>query len=111
MHGQGLNPTLWPGKVVVNGNVVDRALTMFIDFSKIRSNVISNGGGNVIATDAVGTRVDEDGAPDSTEIVTNVIAGNLICLHNSPGGADRRQRRLAEHGGRQQDRGVRGALT
>ena len=84
MHGQGLNPTLWPGKVVVNGNVVDRALTMFIDFSKIRGNVISNGGGNVIATDAVGTRVDEDGAPDSTEIVTNVIAGNLICLHNSP---------------------------
>jgi hypothetical protein len=126
-HDCGLNPTKWPGNVVVNGNVVaDQALTMFIDFTTIHGSVISNGGGditmvdpnglvlpikdnvvdgniivhgwegawfgiirnhvggNVIATDTVGTRLGDDDTPDSTEIVTNVIAGNLICQHNSP---------------------------
>jgi hypothetical protein len=42
--------------------------------------------GNVKATHTVGTRLDGDTLSflDSTEIVTNVIGGNLICQHNTP---------------------------
>ena len=51
-------------------------------FGIIRNHV----GGNVKATHTVGTRLDADTLTflDSTEIVTNVIGGNLICKHNSP---------------------------
>jgi hypothetical protein len=51
-------------------------------FGIIRNTV----GGNVKATHTVGTRLDADTLSflDSTEIVTNVIGGNLICQHNTP---------------------------
>jgi hypothetical protein len=32
----------------------------------------------------VGTRLGDQNMPDSTEIVTNTISGNLICQGNSP---------------------------
>lgn len=129
-HDCGFDPTAWIGNVVVNGNVVaTQAHTMFIDFTTIHGNVVSNGGGditdvdtpthgglvfpikdnvvdgsivvhgwegawfgiirntvggNVIAMDTVGTRRGPDGSLDSTEIVTNTISGNLVCLRNSP---------------------------
>src|SRR5436305_6485780 len=41
-------------------------------------------GGNVMASDNVGTRVGEEGQSDSNEVVTNQISGNLICQHNNP---------------------------
>ena len=40
--------------------------------------------GNVQASNTVGTRLGDGDLPDSTEIVTNEISGNLICKHNSP---------------------------
>lgn len=50
-------------------------------FGIIRNKV----GRNVMASHTVGTRLDLTHTfPDSTEIVTNVIGGNLICTHNSP---------------------------
>jgi hypothetical protein len=49
-------------------------------FGIIRNTV----GGNVEVSDTVGTRVDENGLPDSTEIVTNIIGGDLNCKGNSP---------------------------
>ena len=64
---------------VIDGNVIVHGWEGAW-FGIIRNHV----GGNVIASDTVGTRVDENGAPDSTEIVTNQIAGNLICHGNSP---------------------------
>jgi hypothetical protein len=128
-HDCGFVP-IWFGRITVNGNIVaTQALTMFLDFTTIHGNVVSNGGGditlvdtptaggivfpikdnvidgnvivhgwegawfgiirnhvggNVMATNTVGTRVDPDGNPDSTEIVTNTISGNLICQHNAP---------------------------
>jgi hypothetical protein len=129
-HDCGVVP-VWAGNVNVGGNVVaNNALTMFIDFTTIHGNVVSNGGGditmvdhppaedglvlpikddviggnltvhgwqgawfgiirdtvggNVIASDIVGTRIGEQNEPDSTEIVTNRISGNLICQGNTP---------------------------
>ena len=42
-------------------------------------------GGNVSVIDTAGTRVDPaTGILDSTEIVTNIIGGNLVCLRNTP---------------------------
>jgi hypothetical protein len=43
-------------------------------------------GGNVKATHTVGTRLDVNTLTflDSTEIVTNVIGGNLVCQQNTP---------------------------
>jgi hypothetical protein len=41
-------------------------------------------GGNMIISRNVGTRPDENGNPDSTEIVSNQVSGNLICLNNTP---------------------------
>lgn len=41
-------------------------------------------GGNMIVSNNVGTRTDEGGSPDSTEIVANTVSGNLICMHNTP---------------------------
>jgi len=50
-------------------------------FGIVRNKVL----GNVTASHTTGNRVDPDtGDPDSTEIVTNVITGNLKCDHNSP---------------------------
>jgi hypothetical protein len=129
-HDCGVVP-VWAGNVTVGGNVVaNNALTMFIDFTTIHGNVVSNGGGditmvdhppaedglvlpikdnviggnlivqgwqgawfgiirdtlggNVIASNIVGTRIGEQNEPDSTEIVTNRISGNLICQGNTP---------------------------
>lgn len=41
-------------------------------------------GGNVMVSNTAGTRLGDDGELDSTEIVTNDIAGNLMCLRNTP---------------------------
>jgi hypothetical protein len=49
-------------------------------FGVIRNTV----GGNVMVSNTVGTRTGPDGSPDSTEIVTNTIAGNLVCFNNTP---------------------------
>ena len=40
--------------------------------------------GNMIISRNVGTRLAENGEPDSTEVVSNHVAGNLICEHNTP---------------------------
>ena len=41
--------------------------------------------GNVMVAHTAGTRLDPDsGTPDSTEVVTNTISGNLNCRDNSP---------------------------
>ena len=125
-HDCGFAP-IWLGNVTVNGNIVaNQPLTMYIDFTTIHGNVISNGGGDITRTDpnglvfpikddvidgnvivhgwqgawfgiirgtiggnvsvinTAGTRVGDEGLPDSTEIVTNIIAGNLMCERNSP---------------------------
>ena len=128
-HDCGLNP-VWLGNVTVNGNITaNQALTMYLDFTTIHGNVVSNGGGditmvdspagegivfpikdnvidgnvivhgwqgawfgvirntvggNVMASNTVGTRIGDGNLPDSTEIVTNHISGNLICQGNSP---------------------------
>jgi hypothetical protein len=49
-------------------------------FGIIRNTV----GGNVIAWHTEGTRLGDGGALDSTEIATNVIAGDLVCAKNTP---------------------------
>ena len=41
-------------------------------------------GGSVLITDNVGTRLGATGQPDSTEVGSNTISGDLICLHNTP---------------------------
>jgi hypothetical protein len=48
-------------------------------FGAIRDHV----GGNLMVSNVAGTRMGEFG-PDSTEVVTNVVAGNLICQSNTP---------------------------
>ena len=40
--------------------------------------------GSVIVTNNVGVTIGDLGTLDSTEVATNTIGGNLICLHNSP---------------------------
>lgn len=91
------------GNVVANGGgditrVDPNGLVFPIKDNVIDGNVVVNGwqgawfgiirntiGGNVTAMRTAGTRVDPaTGDLDSTEIVTNTIAGNLVCLHNSP---------------------------
>ena len=68
----------------IKDNVIDGNVTVHgwqgAWFGIIR-NVV---GGNAIASNTVGTRLGEGGQPDSTEIVTNRISGNLICQGNSP---------------------------
>jgi hypothetical protein len=49
-------------------------------FGALRNNV----GGSMYITRDVGVTTGDSGAPDSTEIATNTIAGNLICRGNSP---------------------------
>jgi hypothetical protein len=39
---------------------------------------------NVVLLNDVGVTTGETGEPDSTEVVTNTITGNLICFGNSP---------------------------
>ncbi len=39
---------------------------------------------NVVLTNNVGVTIGALGTPDSTEVVSNTIAGNLICLRNKP---------------------------
>jgi hypothetical protein len=41
-------------------------------------------GGKVEVSHTVGTRVGPGDLPDSTEVVTNIIAGDLVCKDNSP---------------------------
>jgi hypothetical protein len=98
------------GNVVVNGggdaSMVDtggqeNGLVLPIKDNVIDGNVIVHGwagawfgvirnriGGNVMVSHDSGTRVGTDppyvGVPDSTEVATNTIGGNLICQHNSP---------------------------
>lgn len=129
-HDCGVPDNTWPGRVTVNGNVTAiQALTMYIDFTNVRGNVTSIGGGDitmrdgpngegvvfpikddsiggnltvsfwagawfgiirdhvggsVIAIGNVGTRTGDSNLPDSNEIVTNTIGGNLLCLFNNP---------------------------
>jgi hypothetical protein len=64
---------------VIDGNVVVHGWEGAW-FGIIRNTV----GGNVMASNTVGTRTGDGDAPDSTEIVTNRISGNLICQGNSP---------------------------
>jgi hypothetical protein len=40
--------------------------------------------GNVVIANNVGVTIGETGQPDSTEIASNTIRGNLICFGNSP---------------------------
>jgi hypothetical protein len=49
-------------------------------FGVIRDTV----GGNVAVANTVGTRLGDDGLPDSTEVATNAISGNLLCYGNVP---------------------------
>mgnify|MGYP001168456843 CR=1 FL=1 len=44
----------------------------------------NHAGGNVVISGNVGVAVDENGTPDSTEVVTNTIGGNLVCTRNDP---------------------------
>ena len=41
-------------------------------------------GGNMIVSNNIGTRLGDDGQPDSTEVVDNQVGHNLICQHNTP---------------------------
>ena len=68
----------------VDGNVILQGWHGFW-FGVIRATV----GGNLIVADTSGTQVglpdtDFEGVLDSTEIVSNVIGGNLICHGNTP---------------------------
>jgi len=64
---------------VIDGNVIVHGW-QGAWFGIIRGTI----GGNVSVIGTAGTRLGNDGGLDSTEIVTNVIAGNLVCLRNSP---------------------------
>jgi hypothetical protein len=105
-----LDSTIVHGNVVVNGGgdatMVDHppaedGLVLPIKDNVIDGNLIVHGwagawfgilrnrvGGNVIASHVVGTRVGSEvpyvGVPDSTEIGTNTIGGNLLCFDNTP---------------------------
>jgi hypothetical protein len=76
---------------------VDDGLVLPIKDNFIDGNVIVQGwagawaglirdhiGGNVIWSRNAGARVGDGGDLDSNEVVTNVIAGNLICNSNTP---------------------------
>jgi hypothetical protein len=78
------HPPLEDGLVLpIKDNVIDGNLTVR-GWEGAWSGVIRNiVGGNVEVSDTVGTRLFM-GEPDSTEVVTNVIRGNLTCKDNSP---------------------------
>lgn len=97
-----LDSTTVHGNVVVNAggdlSMVDpNGLVLPIKDNEVDGNIVVQGwqgawfgiirntvGGNVIAADTRGTRLGDGGTPDSTEIATNLIGGNLSCLHNTP---------------------------
>ena len=72
----------------IKDNVIDGNLTVHgwagAWFGVIRNHV----GGNVVISHNVGARVGAEdpfiGVPDSTEVATNTIHGNLICYGNTP---------------------------
>lgn len=94
------------GNVVVNGGgdialvdhpPADDGLVLPIKDNVVDGNIVVHGwegawfgvirnvvGANVMVSNTAGTRIGEGGFPDSTEIVTNAVSGNLICEHNSP---------------------------
>ncbi|HEX7327321.1 MAG TPA: hypothetical protein VF428_02135 [Casimicrobiaceae bacterium] len=94
------------GNIVVNGggdlSQVDHppaedGLVLPIKDNQVDGNIVVHGwqgawfgiirnsvGGNVMASHTEGTRLGDDGTLDSTEIATNVIGGNLICVQNMP---------------------------
>jgi hypothetical protein len=91
--------TVW-GSVISTGGGPGATFSPYINFpikdNTIYGNVIVQGWqgawfgfirnttyGSVILNNNVGVAIGEFGA-DSTEVVTNVISGNLICLGNSP---------------------------
>jgi hypothetical protein len=92
--------TIW-GDVISLGGGPGPTLNPYINFpikdNTIHGNVIVSGwkgawfgfirnvtGGNVTLTGNVGVTIGDLGTPDSTEVVSNTISGNLICLGNSP---------------------------
>jgi len=87
VNGGGDITMVDPGGLVlpIKDNVIDGSVMVHgwegAWFGIIRNTI----GGNVNASHTVGTRLDEGGTfLDSTEIVTNVIGGNLICKQNTP---------------------------
>ena len=64
---------------VIGGNLIVRGW-QGAWFGVIRNTVH----GNVVLTKNVGVTTGETGLPDSTEVVTNTVSGNLICLGNKP---------------------------
>jgi hypothetical protein len=83
--GGGPGPTLNPYvNFPIKENLIDGNLTVSgwegAWFGVLRNTVR----GNVILEHNVGLTIGELGTPDSTEVVTNTISGNLICLANNP---------------------------
>jgi hypothetical protein len=118
------------GNVISNGGgditAVDPGGLVFpIKDNVIDGNVIVNGwegawfgiirntiGGNVSVIDTAGTRVDPaTGILDSTEIVTNIIGGNLVCLRNTPPAQIGDSEGEVKRCGRPEDWRMRGAVT
>ena len=112
------------GNVISNGGEAILSRNFPIKDNKIDGNLIVQGwsglwigilrttvGGNVIFSNneerdqraRESTRAG-DGGPDSSEVMTNVIGGNLICHHNTPARpGEPRRRRPAQHRRRPQD--------
>jgi hypothetical protein len=83
--GGGPGPTLDPYiNFPIKENLIDGNLTVSgwegAWFGVLRNSVR----GNVVLEDNVGLTIGELGTPDSTEVVTNTISGNLVCLGNNP---------------------------
>jgi hypothetical protein len=94
--------TLYLGAMTVHGNVVsngggDPGRNFPIKDDRIGGNLVLQGwsglwlgvirvtaGGNVIVANNVAADTSQDPGADSTEVQTNHISGNLICLGNSP---------------------------
>lgn len=75
--GPGLN---FPIKnVIVGGNVILKGWSGGW-IGLFRSQI----GGNVIFSKNIGTVIGSSGEPDSSEVATNTISGNLICRSNDP---------------------------
>lgn len=83
----GGDPTLSNPALVfaVEDNTIGRDLVVYrwqgAWFGALRNTV----GGSVFLSGNVGTRLGmKSGMPDSTEVGSNIVIGNLICLHNMP---------------------------
>jgi len=89
------------GNVVSNGGGPGATFSPYVNFpikdNTISGNLIVQGwkgawvgalrnsvSGNVIISNNVGVAIGGTGEPDSTEVATNTIGGNLICQGNSP---------------------------